>query len=86
MQPGQTVYLGFGYKNFYTSTTTLDIRLIDPSGQELYTEIPTTVTGKSGTHYLSVTLPNSGSRTGDYALEILMENTRIQRAILKGLH
>jgi len=86
MQPGQTLYLGFGYKNFYTSTTTLDIRLIDPSGQELYTEIPTTVTGKSGTHYLSVTLPNSGSRTGDYALEILMENTRIQRAILKGLH
>jgi serine/threonine protein kinase len=86
MQPGQTLYIGFGYKNFYTSSTRLDIRLTDVTGQELYSGYPTTVAGKTGNHFLTITLPESGPSDGNYGLEILMENTRIQRARLSGLH
>ena len=86
MQPGQTLYIGFGYKNFYTSSTRLDIRLTDATGQELYSGYPTTVAGKMGSHFLSITLPESGPSDGNYGLEILMENTRIQRARLSGVH
>ncbi len=86
MRPGQLLYVGFSFKNFYTSNTTLDIRLTDANGQELYSEIPITVNGKAGTHFFTLTLPDSTSPGGNYALEILMDNTRIQRAKLVGLN
>lgn len=86
MQPGQMLYIGFGFRNFYSSTTRLDIRLTDATGQELYSGHPITVSGTNGSHYLSIPLPDSAPPDGNYGLEILMENTRIQRARLTGLH
>jgi len=45
-----------------------------------------TVSGRKGQGFFALRLPNPGSSNGSYNVEIFMNNARILKATLSGLH
>ena len=85
LAPGQTLYAGFAFKNFYEANTTLIARLKDASGQQVYDEQAVKVSGRRGQGAFALHLPNPGSRDGSYSVELYMSKVRILKARLSGL-
>jgi serine/threonine-protein kinase PpkA len=85
LAPGQALYAGFAFKNFYEASTTLIARLKDATGQVVYDEQAVQVKGRNGDGFFALHLPNPGSSDGSYSVELFMNNVRILRANLSGL-
>ena len=86
LAPGQTLYAGFAFKNFYEARTTLIARLKNASDQQIYDEQAVQVSGQHGDGFFALHLPNPGSPNGSYNVELYMNNIRILKANLSGLH
>ena len=86
LAPGQTLYAGFAFKNFYEPNTTLFARLKDAGGENIFDEQAVNVTGSNGEGYFALQLPNPGSSDGSYSVELYMNEVRILKANLTGLH
>jgi serine/threonine-protein kinase PpkA len=86
LAPGQTLYAGFAYKNFYQANTTLLARLKDAKDQHVYDEQPVQLSGRHGDGFFALHLPNPGSPDGSYNVELYMNKVRILKANLSGLH
>jgi len=86
LAPGQTLYAGFSYKNFYEASTTLTARLMNSDGQQVYDEQGVEVNGRQGTGAFALQLPNPGSPDGSYTVELYMNKSQILKARLAGLH
>jgi serine/threonine-protein kinase PpkA len=86
LAPGQTLYAGFAFKNFYQANTQLIARLKDGSGQQLYDETAVNVGGGKGAGYFALQLPKPGSRDGNYSVELYLKDVRMLKARLSGLH
>jgi len=86
LAPGQTLYAGFTFKNFYDDQTVLIARLKDSSDTQVYDQQQVTVSGRKGQGFFALRLPNPGSSNGSYNVEIFMNNARILKATLSGLH
>ena len=86
LAPGKTLYAGFAFKNFYDPSTILIAQLKDTSGQLVYDEKSVNVTGSKGEGYFSLRLPTPGSSDASYSVELFMNNVRILKANLAGLH
>lgn len=86
IQPGQTLYIGFQYKNFNRQSTKLQAQLLTQTGdRQLATEM-ITVYGSSGVQYFEIQLPLTGVTSGNYVLQINMGDSRLIRANLFGLN
>jgi len=85
LAPGQTLYAGFSFKNFYEDKTTLIARLKDGSGQQVYDEQGVLVNGRQGTGAFALQLPKPGSPDGSYTVELYMNKAQILKARLAGL-
>ncbi|MBI1423702.1 MAG: protein kinase [Gammaproteobacteria bacterium] len=86
LAPGQILYAGFAFKNFYEASTTLVAQLKDTAGQTVFDEQTIQVNGRNGEGFFALHLPNPGSRDGSYSVELYMSNVRILKATLSGLH
>jgi len=86
LAPGQTLYAGFTFKNFYDAQTVLTARLKDSNDTQVYDQQQVTVSGRKGQGFFALRLPNPGSSNGSYNVEIFMNNARILKATLSGLH
>jgi len=86
LAPGKTLYAGFAFKNFYDPSTTVVAQLKDASGKLVYDEKSVNVTGSKGEGFFALQLPNPGSSDGSYSVELFMNNARILKANLTGLH
>lgn len=86
LAPGQKLYAGFAFKNFYEPATTLIARLKDSAGQMLFDEQSVTVNGTRGEGFFALQLPLPGSGDGSYSVELYMNEVRILKANLTGLH
>lgn len=86
LAPGQSLYAGFSFRNFYQNNTRLVARLKDGDDKTLYDEQDVEVSGRNGQGQFALHLPKPGSRDGDYSVELYMNKVRILKAHLAGLH
>ena len=86
LAPGNILYAGFAFKNFYDPSTVLVAQLKDTSGQLVYDEKSVKVAGSKGEGYFALQLPNPGSDDASYSVELYMKDVRILKANLAGLH
>jgi len=86
LAPGQMLYAGFEYKNFYEDNTVVIARLKNAAGTQVFDEQQVKVSGRNGQGFFGLRLPNPGSSDGNYSVELYMSNARILKARLSGLH
>lgn len=86
LAPGQSLYAGFSFSNFYQDSTQLTAQLRDGNDKTLYDEQVIEVKGRNGEGRFALHLPRPGSSDGNYSVELYMNKTRILKARLSGLH
>ncbi len=84
--PGKKFYIGFSYKNFTSKQHEMQIKIFNGTGTQMLAQNPATVAGPAGEHYMEMNLPIPGAADGNYILEIHMNETRLIKANLFGLH
>lgn len=86
VQPGQKIYMGFEYKNFYERQTSLTLKLLDQDNHQVYLTQPLQVSNQKGRHFFELTLPSPGNAEGNYQLQIEMYDSPVLKANLLRLH
>ena len=84
--PGQKVYVGFSFKNLTSKQHNLLIKLMNGTATTLLSQKSVLVQGPKGEHFFEMNLPVPGAPDGNYVLEIHLQETRLIKANLFGLH
>lgn len=86
LNPGQTLYGGFAFQNFFDTGSLVEIRLTDQDGVIEYDRKNFSLRRRQGESFFELQLPQPGNPAGNYSVEFYLNEVRILRANLSGLH
>ncbi|MFT5083408.1 MAG: serine/threonine protein kinase/tetratricopeptide (TPR) repeat protein [Lentisphaeria bacterium] len=66
----RSIYIGFRYKNFQSTTTVVQAVLLDGAGQLQIAQVPVVVEGQQGLSIFQIDRPVEGFSVGSYTIEL----------------